>query len=299
VVVVTALLLSLENAARKASAQIGRRDSRTPPDRLRLTGIRQALAIVACLLPFGLGFGVPAGNLVYLALKRVGAGIPGNILAAFWHSLLLGAIGAALAVIIGYYTALRAERETRRMGRGALRLATLGYAIPGTVLALGLVAPLGWLDGALNDLSRSLFGFGPGLVLSGTLFAVIYAYLIRFLAVSHSGLEAARARRGVNVLDAARVLGGRRWRLLIEIDVPSLMPAVLAAATLVFVECIKELPATLLLRPLGVETLSTLVFQQANAELFESAALPALGIVAAGIVPVMLANHLSTRHTRR
>ena len=121
---------------------------------------------------------------------------------------------------------------------------------------------------------------------------------MRFLAVSHNGLEAARARRGANVLEAAKVLGASGPRLLFGVDLPTLMPAVIAAATLVFVECVKELPATLLLRPLGVETLSTLVFQQANAELFESAALPALGIIAAGIVPVILANHLSTRHAQ-
>ena len=172
---------------------------------------------------------------------------------------------------------------------------TLGYAVPGTVLALGLVAPLGRLDGLINDVTYALIDAGPGLIFSGSLFAVIYAYLVRFLAVSHNSLEAARARRGAHMTDAARVLGASRWRLLFGVDLPTLMPAVIAAATLVFVECIKELPATLLLRPLGVETLSTLVFQQANAELFESAALPALGIIAAGIVPVVLANHLGTR----
>ena len=165
----------------------------------------------------------------------------------------------------------------------------------GTVLALGLVTPLGQFDTIINDVTYALFDAGPGLIFSGSLFAVIYAYLVRFLAVSHNSLEAARLRRGAHVTDAARVLGAGKWRVLFGVDLPTLMPAVIAAATLVFVECIKELPATLLLRPLGVETLSTLVFQQANAELFESAALPALGIIAAGIVPVVLANQFGSR----
>ncbi len=299
IVAITGLLISLETAARKASSRLGARDSRTPPPRTPLAGRAAVGAILACALPVGLGFGVPAGELVFLAAKRIGAGLPPGFLAAFGNSLLLGLTGAALAVGFAYVTAYRMENEARPLGRGLLRFSTLGYAVPGTVLALGLIAPLGQMDAALNTLSRALFGMGPGLVLSGSFVAIAYAYLIRFLAVGHNTLEAARSRRGIHVLDAARVLGARRARLLFGIDLPTLSPAIIAAATLVFVECIKELPATLLLRPLGTETLSTLVFQQANAELFESAALPALGIIAAGIVPVMLANHLSMREAGR
>lgn len=297
IVLVMALLISLENLSRRASTRLGQRDSRTPPPRLRLYGWAGFAAMLACLVPVGLGFGVPASELLFLALKRAGTAVPEVYATGFFYSILLGLLGAALAVLLGWYTASRTEAGSSPTGRGLIRLVTLGYAIPGTVLALGLVAPLGALDGTINDITYALIDTGPGLIFSGSLFAVVYAYVVRFLAVSHNGLEAARARRGTNMLDAAKVLGAGRARRLVGVDLPTLMPAVAAAATLVFVECVKELPATLLLRPLGVETLSTLVFQQANAELFESAALPALGIVAAGIIPVVLANHLSARHT--
>lgn len=299
-VLIIGLLISLEQRARRANAHLGNRDSRTPPPRMPLSGWRAGLAFTACALPVALGFGVPAGELLALASKRLGPNmLPPGFWPAFSHSLLLATGGALLCLILGYYSAWRAETGPSRVGSMAIRFATLGYAMPGAVLALGLVAPLGLADAYINTASRQMLGFAPGLILSGSFIALLYAYSIRFLAISHTSLEAGRARRGPNVISAAQVLGARGWRLLFRIDLPTLTPAVLAAATLVFVECIKELPATLLLRPLGVETLSTLVFQQANAELFEKAALPALAIIGAGVVPVILANHYSAKNRAR
>jgi iron(III) transport system permease protein len=124
---------------------------------------------------------------------------------------------------------------------------------------------------------------------------LLYVYAIRFLAVSHSTLDAAMRRRGDSMLDAGRVLGVKGFALLWRVDLPTLMPALLAAATLVFVEIVKELPATLLLRPIGVETLATLVYARANVSLFSEAALPALAIVLVGLIPVVLSTHFSRR----
>jgi iron(III) transport system permease protein len=140
-----------------------------------------------------------------------------------------------------------------------------------------------------------LFGWRPGLILSGSIAALLYVYAIRFLAVSHSTLDAAMKKRGDAMLDAGRVLGVKGWSLLWRVDLPTLTPAILSAATLVFVEIVKELPATLLLRPLGVETLATVVYARANVSLFAEAALPALSIVLVGIVPVVAATHWSAR----
>jgi iron(III) transport system permease protein len=123
--------------------------------------------------------------------------------------------------------------------------------------------------------------------------ALLYVYAIRFLAVTHGALSEAMEKRGTSMLDAGKVLGARGLDLLLRVDLPSLNPALLAAGTLVFVEIIKELPATLLLRPLGVETLATLIYGKANSGLFAEAALPALAIVLVGLVPVVLATHLS------
>ena len=161
--------------------------------------------------------------------------------------------------------------------------------------ALGLLQPLAFADRGINGVTRWAIDWTPGLVLSGTMLALLYAYAIRFLAVTHSTLHEAMEKRGRSMLDAGEVLGSRGLDLFFRIDLPTLAPALLAAATLVFVEIIKELPATLLLRPLGVETLATLVYAKANAGLFAEASLPALAIVVAGIVPVILATQLGAR----
>ena len=144
--------------------------------------------------------------------------------------------------------------------------------------------------GADGPLGRFYMGH-----LTGSIAALLYVYAIRFLAVSHGNLSEAMARRGPSMLDAGRVLGSRGFDLFLRVDLPTLAPSIAAAATLVFVEIIKELPATLLLRPLGVETLATLVYAKANSALFAEAALPALAIVATGMVPVVLATQLGAR----
>jgi len=131
-----------------------------------------------------------------------------------------------------------------------------------------------------------------GLVFTGSAFALVYAYAVRFLTVTHATLLAGMTRRGEHVLEAARVLGASRRAVLWRIDLPTLRPALIAAATLAFVECIKELPATLMLRPLGIDTLATYVYAEAKAELFTAAAVPALLIVVVGLVPVLLAGML-------
>jgi len=295
IVLIIASLIWLEQYARRHRRHIGARDSATPPQRIVLRGARAIGVSVFLGLLLAFGFGVPVGELISIASKRMwmGAAVPG-LISAGMNTLILGGIGAASCVIIGLVTARRLNRGTSdNKSRTLLRMATLGYAVPGTVLALGLLAPLGMVDGWINSALRTLTGWGPGLVLSGTFFALIYAYTIRFLTISHSNLDTAIKKRGNSILDAAQVLGAHGWRLLFKIELPSLTPAIFAAATLVFVEIVKELPATLLLRPIGVETLATLVYSKASAELFDAAAIPALMIVGAGLVPVILASRLS------
>ncbi len=232
---------------------------------------------------------MPFGELLNLALRRLDAASFAATAPALLSTILLALGGACVTVAIGIYAAKRSDKTAPPLSRGAIRLATLGYAMPGTVLALGLLQPLGLGDRWINWLTRWAIGWTPGLILSGTVLALLYVYAIRFLAVTHSTLHEAMEKRGRSMLDAGKVLGSRGLDLFLRIDLPTLAPALLAAGTLVFVEIIKELPATLLLRPLGVETLATLVYAKANAALFAEAALPALAIVLAGIVPVILA----------
>lgn len=294
VVLVIAVLIIAENRARRDRVYLGRRDSRVPPAREVLRGGRRWLAFAACAVLLALGFGIPVGQLTYLAFRLVQPQTVAMTMAALIPTVTLAGLGAIVTVIIGLLAAKVAHRSGAG-ARGAIRLATLGYAIPGTVLALGLLQPLGQADLWFNRMTMALADWRPGLILSGSMAALLYVYAIRFLAVSHSTLDAAMRKRGDTMLDAGRVLGAKRLELLFRIDLPTLTPAILSAATLVFVEIVKELPATLLLRPLGIDTLATLVYARANVGLFAQAALPALCIVLAGLIPVILATRLGDR----
>ena len=294
VVLVIGLLIAAEQRARRDRVYLARRDSRVPPAREKLAGGRRWAAFAFCLVLLALGFGIPVGQLTYLALRMVLPETVSLTVSALIPTLILASVGAVVTVVIGLVAAKQAQRADS-VGRGAIRLATLGYAIPGTVLALGLLQPLGQADLWFNRVTMALADWRPGLILSGSMAALVYVYTIRFLAVSHSTLDAAMQRRGDTMLDAGRVLGVRGLGLLLRVDLPTLMPAILSAGTLVFVEIIKELPATLLLRPLGVDTLATVVYARANVGLFAQAALPALVIVLAGIIPVILATRWGDR----
>jgi iron(III) transport system permease protein len=294
VVLVIGLLIAAEQRARRDRVYLAHRDSRVPPAREQLTQGRRWVAFGFCLLLLALGFGIPVGQLSYLAFRIVLPETVGMTLAALLPTVTLALAGALITVVVGLVAAKLAHGAGAGT-KGAIRLATLGYAIPGTVLALGLLQPLGQADLWFNRLTMALMDWRPGLILSGSMAALLYVYAIRFLAVSHSTIDAAIKKRGDAMLHAGRVLGARGWVLLLKIDLPTLMPALLSAATLVFVEIVKELPATLLLRPLGIETLATLVYSRANVGLFAQAALPALVIVLAGLVPVVLATRLGDR----
>ncbi len=294
IVLVIALLILAERGARRAGFTTAARDSRVAPARTPLLGGRAALATAGCGLLLVAAFGLPVGQLVYLVARQASVATLAVPWPAVGATLTVATSGAVGTTAIGYFAAPRG-RSAARGARAAIRVATLGYAIPGTVLALGLLQPLGIADRWLNGLTRWAFEWTPGLILSGSMAALVYVYAIRFLAVSQSTLAEAMDKRGGSLLDAARVLGSRGLALFLRVDLPTLSPALLAAATLVFVEIIKELPATLLLRPLGVETLATQVYAQANVGLFVQAALPALAIVLAGLVPVVLATQMSTR----
>ncbi len=294
VVLVIGLLIAAEQRARRDRVYLSHRDSRVPPAREQLPSGRRWAAFGFCLALLGLGFGIPVGQLGYLAFRIVLPETVGMTMAALLPTVTLAMAGALITVVVGLVAAKLAHGSTSAT-KGAIRLATLGYAIPGTVLALGLLQPLGQADLWFNRLTMALLDWRPGLILSGSMAALLYVYAIRFLAVSHSTIDAAMKKRGDSVLHAGRVLGARGLVLLFKIDLPTLMPALLSAATLVFVEIVKELPATLLLRPLGIETLATLVYSRANVGLFAQAALPALFIVLAGLIPVILATRLGDR----
>jgi len=193
-------------------------------------------------------------------------------------------LGIAVALTLGYARRVARTRFIRLAGR----VAALGYAVPGTVLAIGLLIPLAGIDNYVDGFMRSTFGVSTGLLLSGSLFAITLAYMIRFLAVALAPIGAGLDRVSPNLDAAARTLGESALSSLWRVHLPLLMAPLGAAALLVFVDCMKELPATLLLRPFNFETLATHVYSLASMEQLEQASLGALTIVLAGLVPVLL-----------
>jgi iron(III) transport system permease protein len=252
-----------------------------------LEGWRGIAAAAFCALPVILGFAAPFVLLLLQGLAHVSDAFAAGFWRAVRNSVGVAAAAAGVTVALGICLAY-ARRVAPNAGvRIAVRTAGLGYALPGTVLALGLIFPLAAFDNRFDTWLRSAFGISSGLLLSGSLFVIVLAYAIRFLAVSLSALEAGFERLSPNLDAAARTLGETALSALWRVHIPLLVPALGAAALLVFVDAMKELPATLLLRPFNFETLATQVYSYAGLELFEQATLGALTIVVIGLVPVL------------
>jgi len=231
---------------------------------------------------------LPASVLVHDALAHVAAGLEPDFWQAARNSLLLAACAAVLAV--GFAVVLAyARRQTRsKLIQIASIVPAISYAVPGTVLAIGLLIPLAGLDNAVDGAMRSLFGVSTGLLFSGTAFAVVLASTIRFLAASLGAVEGGLSKISRNIDAAAGTLGASVSETLFRVHLPLLRPALGAAALLVFVDSMKELPATLLLRPFNFDTLSTQVFTLVSLYRYEEAGLSALTIVAVSLAPVLL-----------
>ncbi len=228
---------------------------------------------MACALPVLIGFVLPASVLVHDALAHVAAGLAPEFWQAALNSLLLA--GAAAVLAVGFAVVLAyARRQTRsKLIQAASTLPAISYAVPGTVLAVGLLIPLASLDNGIDALMRSLFGLSTGLLFSGTAFAIVLAYTIRFLAASLGAVEAGLSKISRNIDAAARTLGASVSEMLFKVHLPLLRPALGAAALLVFVDSMKELPATLLLRPFNFDTLATQVFTLVSLYRYEEAGL--------------------------
>jgi len=212
----------------------------------------------------------------------LGGGASANALArAAVNSLLLASIAAVVAVAAATVVAYGPRAHPSRVGAAAARLSALGYAVPGSVVAVAVYVPLAWLDRRIDDVT------GAGLLVTGTAMGLIIAYVVRFHALALFSVQARMGRIHPALDEAARSLGADRSRLLSEVHLPLLWPGIATAALLVFVEVMKELPATALLRPLGGDTLAIAVWEATKDSRFDTAALPALLIVLLGVVPVV------------
>lgn len=252
-----------------------------------LSPMRAIGAAAACLLPVLLGFVVPAAALLRFALTHRPA-TPRRFLDLAANSLALSCTTAACAIAIGLFLAYGLRTSRSRVLAAVARFASVGYAIPGAVLAVGVVVSLAAWDNAVDAVLRDHLGVAPGMLLSGTMAAMIFGYLVRFLALSQGAAEASLSRITPNMDGAARTLDHTPLSTLRRVHLPLMRGSLMTAAILVFVDCMKELPLTLLLRPFNFETLATEVHQLASAELLEQSAPAALAIVATGILPVVV-----------
>lgn len=256
-----------------------------------IEGWRGYAAALLCSLPFVVGFVVPFLLLAKFAMGHVSVAVEGGFLRAAWNSIFLATLAAAAAVGLALLISYAPRVARTGFTRFAARASGFGYALPGTVLAIGVLIPLAGLDNTIDAWFREVFGISTGLIISGSIAALVYAYVIRFLAVALGGIEAGLERISPNLDAAARTLGETASSALWRIHLPLLLPALGAAGLLVFVDALKELPATLLLRPFNFETLATHVYAFAALEQVESGALGALSIVLAGLVPLIVLHH--------
>ena len=281
-------LISAERWARRGQAFHHTTSKYRALPNYELKGLAAALAFIVCLVPVALGFMLPAGVLTNYAINFYEETLSANYLTYAANSLTLAAFTAVLAVVIGVFMAYGVRLSGAKVIRAVTRLASVGYAVPGAVLAIGIVVPLGAFDNALDTLSRTVFGIPTGLLLSGTIAGLVYGYLARFLALSHGTMESSLDKITLSMDGAARTLGHGPAGTLRLVHFPLMRGSLLTAALLVFVDCMKELPLTLILRPFNYDTLATFVYQYASDELLEESALGALSIVIAGILPVIL-----------
>ena len=280
------LLVALERSTR-GRARYHNTSSRHRPPPGRLHGLAGLAALLACLTPLLLGFLLPAGLLLRMAVGEGDAQFGERFVMLARNSLTLSGITALLAVALAVLLAYSARLSKTFVAQGLNRLVGLGYAVPGTVIAVGVLIPVTRLDNWLAGQWESAFGTNPGLLLTGGIAALIYAYLARFLAVALQTVEASLSKITPSMDDAARSLGLGQGATLRRVHVPILRSSLFTAALLVFVDVMKELPATLVMRPFNFDTLATQAYTLAADERLTEASTAALAIVAVGLLPLI------------
>jgi iron(III) transport system permease protein len=282
------LVISLERWLRGGARYSHQGGAEFVLHRHRLRGWKQLFAVGVCAAVLGVAFVLPVGQLVGWLFAELNETALGSWTTVYWqyvgNTAGLAGIAAVVAVTVAVLMVFASRRFTSPWARRLVRLSTLGYAMPGAVVAAGVLLTLAPVDHALND----LLGGGIGLVLTGSLVGLIYAYTVRFMSVSYSSIESSAEKIRPSLEQAARLMGASSWRILLRVRVPLIVNGLAAGLMLVFVDVMKELPATLLLRPFGMDTLAIWTYMLAAESFWQAAAVPALTIVAVGLIPVAL-----------
>jgi iron(III) transport system permease protein len=281
---VTALLSWIELKSR-GQARYAAKEMRKGVPLNRLSGAPAWLALLAALLPCVLGFALPLGILLHMASENDAGWFSTAFISAGVNSVIVAASAAVVATVLAFALVWCVRRAPRL--DALARVATLGYAVPGAVIALGVLIPLAALDNVIAAWAQQTFGVRTGLLITGSMFALVFACVVRFLAVAYNNVEAGMARVTPAMDDAARAMGFSTLALLRRVHAPLLARSLMIAALLVFIDTLKELPATLAIRPFNFDTLATQAYNLAKDERLGEAALPCLAIVAVSLLPVL------------
>ncbi len=287
-----ASLMLLELWSRKQARYFSTNNKPQDQTLKRLSGKQNIMAFALCLLPILFGFLIPAMQLLHWSLSTAEHGLNSEFYALVWNSFSLAFITASITLLIALTLAYLKRINQHPLANASTRIATLGYAIPGTVMAIAVMIPFTWLDNTIDSWMQSNFGISTGLLLSGTLIALVFAYSLRFLSVALQTVDAGLSQIKPNMDDSARTLGAGRLKILTNIHIPLLQSSMITAFILVFVEVLKELPTTLILRPFNFNTLSVRAYEMAADERLADAGLPALLIVLTGLIPVIILSKL-------
>jgi iron(III) transport system permease protein len=262
-----------------------------------LRGARAAIAMFICTLPLMLGFLLPVLALAHMAWQSGDAQFGSRYIELLFNTVTLASITAVLGVVLALSAAYAARLNPSFISVTANRVAGLGYAVPGAVIAVGVLIPVTRLDRVMAAVIESLTGSNPGLLLTGGVAALVYAYLVRFFAVALQSVDAGLTRVTPGMDMAARSLGHGAGSTLVRVHLPLVWRSILAAALLVFVEVMKELPATLVMRPFNFDTLAVQAYNLAADERLAEASTPALTIVAVGLLPLILLSRMMLKGT--
>ena len=284
------LLMIIEKGLRKKRSFAQNNKKLMSVNRIKLSKGRAVFVMIICALPILIGFLFPSLVLLDFVLERILEVDALKYADLLFNSLFLSISAATLTIILGVFLVNTYITSNNLIIRLSVTISRLGYALPGVVIALGVIVPLITLDGLIKNALGQYFNITVGLIFSGTMIAIIYAYVIRFLTISYGTIESGFATLNPDIAAASRVLGQSKYSTLIKIQLPIMKPALIMSALLVFVDSMKELPATLILRPFNFDTLATYVYTYASLSQIEEAALPALTIVATGLLPIILIN---------
>ena len=284
------LLIIIERLARRGQkySEVGKSSCAGPFSMQRLYGLKGWGAFIICLFPVALGFGVPMSVLGFFALRSLKTGFDPSLLGATLTSISLASLAAIITVIIAIMLSYALRIKQGKLIKFLVRLASIGYAIPGTIIALGIFIPLARFDNFIDFYMRSWFGFSTGLLISGSAIILIYAYCVRFMAIAEGTISSGFEKISPNLDKAAYLYGKGKFATFTKILLPLMRPAILAAGLLVFIDTLKELSATLMLRPFGIETLSIYIHDLASRGRIEQASVASLIIMIVGIIPVIL-----------